>query len=381
MFKANSLDIFFALLRSGLYGTPVPETELPASIEWRNIGELAKKHTVQGIIIESIRYLPEHLHPTDATLHKMKIFAKGLIRANMTIDKLVENLVEFFKDKGITGILLKGQGVARYYPNPQIRHNGDIDFYVGKKAYKKAVELCKSGLVKDADSCSETEQHFDFFIDDITIEIHRLATRMYSPIKNRRLQRWIEDELEHSSDRRGVMFGKTEVTLPSYDFDAFYIFYHAWRHFITGGIGLRQLGDWAMVFHSHGDNIDTERLVKNIRRFGVVKGWKLFAYIVVNRFGLPKDKMPLYDPSYGPKSEKALRYILAGGNFGYYADGYVGAPPKGLGLMYGLRKFRSIITYFFTFFPLMPSEATMLFLSRIYTGSTAAVKRALNIRP
>lgn len=364
------------MLRSGLSGQPVPETELPDAIDWRAISDLANKHAVQGIIIEGIDLLPKELMPSREARAKMRLFALGLIQANRVIDKTAARLVEFFEPNGIQGVLLKGQGVSRYYRKPQMRHNGDIDFYVGQKAYKRAVSLCRQHLIEDDAHCHETSQHYDFYIGKIPVEIHRLATKVYSPWRNKRFQRWIVEQLEHSPARRMLDVDGVAVAIPSYEFDAIYIFYHAWRHFITGGIGLRQLCDWAMVFQSHYDDIDIERLVENIHSFGLVSGWKLFACIAVGHLGLPPEKMPLYDPSFAKRSEKVLQEILAGGNFGFYTEAYHDLPTNRFSLAYICRKLHNVTRYFFTFFPLMPVEATFLFLHRLRWGMTAVAKRA-----
>lgn len=374
---ANSLNIFFALLRSGLYGVPIPKSAHPDIIDWETIIQICKKHVIFGIIIDSIQFLPERLRPSGLTLAKMNKFALGLIQTNLILDKSTTRLVSFLNDNGIPGVLLKGQGVARYYRMPQMRQCGDIDFYVGKNIYKKAVDLCLNNIADNKASCSETEQHFDFFMGDIPIELHRLASRIYSPIRNRRFQKWVVEELECSPARRTLTINSTDITLPSFDFDAIFIFYHAWRHYIMGGIGLRQLCDWAMIFHTHGDDIDTRKLKDNITRFGMTKGWKLFACIAVNHLGLSHDKMPLYDPTYSKKSEKVLEDILAGGNFGYYSQANTRTPVFGLGLWNGFGKVRNITNYFFSLFPLIPIEATFLYFNRLIFGTISHTKRSL----
>ncbi|MDE6403582.1 MAG: nucleotidyltransferase family protein [Muribaculaceae bacterium] len=316
----DSIDIFFSLLRSGMYGVPIPESDLPEQIDWESIIRLARKQVVYGIIIDSIQFLPPRLRPSGHVAAKMNKFALGLIQTNIILDNAVGRLVTFFKQHGLNGVLLKGQGVAHsYYRMSQTRQSGDIDFYVGKRIYKQAVALCEKHLAENLNESGESEQHFGFFMSGIWIELHRLASRIYSPLRNRRFQRWVVEQLEHSDTRRTVTLGDTAVTLPSYDFDAIFIFYHAWRHFIMGGIGLRQLCDWTLIFHSHGSEIDKTRLTENLHRFGMIKGWKLFACIAVRHLGIEAEKMPLYDPSYAEKSEKILAEILAGGNFGYYS--------------------------------------------------------------
>lgn len=358
-----------------MYGTPVPESELPESIDWNAIIKLAQKHVVLGIIIDSVQLLPENLRPSGSILAKMNKFALGLIQANLILDKSVARLSSFLQQHDINGVLLKGQGVARYYRMPQMRQSGDIDFYVGKTVYNKAVDLCLKNLVADRSTCSETEQHFDFFMGDIPIELHRLASRVYSPVRSKRFQEWVVEELEHSPKRRTMTVDNTTILLPSYDFDAIFIFYHAWRHFIMGGIGLRQLCDWAMIFHTHSQDIDSEKLKENINRFGMIKGWKLFACIAVNHLGVPADRIPLYDAKYAAKSEKVLAEILSGGNFGYYSKANTRTKVLGYGLWHGLGKVRNITEYFFALFPLMPVEATFLYFNRLFYGTIAHSKR------
>ncbi|MDE7135715.1 MAG: nucleotidyltransferase family protein [Muribaculaceae bacterium] len=371
-------SIFFALLRSGMYGVPIPESELPESIDWEAIVALAKKHVVYGIIIDGLRFLPERLRPEGQIAANMNKFALGLFKTNVILDKTAGRLADFLRSRGVDGVLLKGQGVARYYRSPQVRQCGDIDYYVGKTNYKKAARLCVDELADDKSDCHESLQHLGFDMGGVSIELHRLAARIFTPIKNKRFQRWIVDELERSPGRRSVAMGGKEVFLPSYDFDAIFIFYHAWCHFIMGGIGLRQLCDWAMIFHTHAADIDAERLAANIKRFGLTKGWRLFGCIAVNHLGVAADKIPLYDPAYGPKSEKILEEIFTGGNFGYYSKANTRTPVLGYGLRHGLGKMRNVTQYFFSLFPLIPVEATFLYFNRLYYGSIALAKRSMH---
>lgn len=373
--KHDTVDIFFSLLRSGLYGTPVPEAELPDHIDWAAVVALARKHVVYGLIIDSVRLLPERLRPSEEVYAKMNKFARGLLQTNSILDRAAAHLSTFFRQRGIEGVVLKGQGLARYYRMPEMRQCGDIDFYVGKKNYKKAVRICREELSEDKNGYLETEQHFDFVMSGIPVELHRLASTVYSPFKGMRFRRWVVEQLEHSSARRTLTIGNADITLPSYDFDAVFVFYHAWRHFIIDGIGLRQLCDWAMVLHAHGRDIDTERLKENIRSFGMTRGWKLFACIAVDRLGLPEDEMPLYDPAYRKKSEKVLEKIFEGGNFGFYSKKYLGPPPEGFSLSFGLRRLRYIVGYCSSLFSQMPVEATFLFLNRLYFGTLGHLKK------
>ena len=378
---SSNLGIFFLLLKSGMYGTPIPENLLPDSIDWKFILELATKQTVTGLIIDGISRLPERLRPDAPLSEKIDKFALMLIRSNIRIDQAAIKLVTFLNSHGISGVLLKGQGVARsYYPVPQLRQCGDIDFYVGKKQYRRAIEVCREHLLHDNEAGSANHKHFHFDINGVNIEIHRLASKVNTPVRSGRYQQWVEEKLEHSSDRRITHFGDTEITLPSYDFDAIFIFHHAWNHFMTGGIGLRQLCDWSLIFHTHYDDIDVARLETNIRRFGLTAGWKLFACIAVNHLGVSPDRMPLYDPAYSDRSEKVFDDILTNGNFGFYSKAYARTPyyKDGRGIGHLMGKARNIMEFYVSLFPLMPAEATFLFFHRITVGTTEYTGRAIS---
>lgn len=358
-----------------MYGIPIPESELPESIDWPSVARSAKKQAVLGIIIDSIHLLPEHLRPSGELSAKMNRFALGLIQTNLIVDKTVGRLVSFLGQHGIQGVLLKGQGVARYYRSPQMRQCGDIDFYVGKKQYKKAVRICKENLVGEKGDFHETGQHFSTDMDGVLIELHRRVSRFHTPGRDLRFQNWVAGELESSPERRLCSIGNKEVTLPSVDFDALFIFHHAWHHYFEKGIGLRQLCDWSMIMHRHGCDIDRERLRRNLHRFGLTKGWKLFACIAVNHLGVEKEKIPLYDPACSKKSEVLLEEIISGGNFGRYTEAYRKRMQSS-----GLRRIMSgvgdLTTRLFTIMKLEPVEATFFYIDTLFSGSLLAIKRS-----
>lgn len=370
-------SIFFSLLRSGLYAAPIPEDEQPEHIDWDYIESMSVKHGVFGIIINGVQYLPENLRPPEELYARMSKFAMGLIQANLILDRTAGRLSAVLDEHGINGVLLKGQGIARLYRMPQMRQTGDIDYYVGRRQYREAVEICRKFLIKNKSPWHETGLHFVFKMDGVEIELHRIASFLYSPSKNRRFQRWTEEELEHSPRRRRMDGGGSDVVLPSLDFDAIYIFYHAWHHFVTGGIGLRQLCDWAMIFHYYSGEIDTEKLKENIRRFGMTNGWRLFACIVVDHLGVSKDSIPLYDTRYRKKSEKVLKDIMEGGNFGYHAEATVRMMSAGYGLRNDIKKVSSLLDYFISLFTIVPKEATFIFFKRLFSGTFSSLNRML----
>lgn len=362
--SSYNLEAFFSLLRSGLYGSTLENTDFSQGFDWRVIVSMAKKQGVFSLVYEASRRLPDDIMPPQAIRYEMRKYAIENIRAHAVIDNSVSLLSNFFKSHGIEGVLLKGQGVALYYRDPHLRQCGDIDYYVGKAIYPMASALARQYLFTGDET--ESVQHLNFSMGNVSVELHRTVGRLYTPIVKRKFQKWIEWELEQSHNRRTVIIGGSLVKLPSYDFDAFYIFYHAWRHYQISGIGLRQLCDWALIFHTQYESIDIPTLVHNIKQFGFISEWKAFACLAVDTLGLDPIRMPLYDPSYSDRSKKILDKIIAGGNFGQYFK--KPRVSEGRGFRHKVRIFKSVSLNAKALFHNMPLEAVSYFTTSTIRG-------------
>ena len=104
---------------------------------------------------------------------------------NMTLQLLVLTLHK----AGIEPVLLKGQGLSRYYPLPELRQCGDIYIYVGKENYAKAYDAILP-IVSNIDDKSKiwNWMHCDASIGAVMIEVHQKADYMHSR-KNEKIYR------------------------------------------------------------------------------------------------------------------------------------------------------------------------------------------------
>ena len=109
---------------------------------------------------------------------------------------------------------------------------------------------------------------------------------------------------------------------------------------IEGGVGFRQLCDWAMFLHTYHKSIDTAELSKKLKEFHMESVWKEFGIIAVAILGLPADELPLAPANLEPtrKTGKILDDIFASGNFGKYNKTITTVTPK---TCYIRRKWRS----------------------------------------
>lgn len=309
----------FALLRSGLWKEQPDLGLFEAPIHWKEIFQMAQKQTVLGFVTDGLSALPPALQPDRSMQIKAHALLVRTAQHHHLLNDVIKELSSRLRKEGIPSVLLKGQGLARNYPDPFKRTCGDIDLYVGNTNYRKTCKLLKQWGMLEGEY-EESIQHLHFHYREVPIEIHRIAGVLYGLQRNRRFRKW-SDTLLQSEDCRQADFEGETVYLPPVRFDAMFIFYHMHRHLITGGVGLRQLCDCVMYLHTFRDEIDREQLHADLQRMGLMRVWKIFGCIAVHQLGLPQEEFPFYSDSAETKalSEFLLEeVILRNGNFGHY---------------------------------------------------------------
>lgn len=337
MNHSNTIEQFFALIRSGLWGGKAASSPFDGGADWEALLRLASMQSLTGIFADGAGTLPRELMPPAETARRLFVTVESIRRANRRLDTVLAELEAGLRREGIEGILLKGQGVARAYLNPELRMCGDIDLYPGKgDAYLRCCEIVRS-LGESEGREDESEKHFHFNRRGCSIEIHSHVMLAADPFVNRRLQRWTDEMLDDPSKLRHVEINGVEVNLPPVDFDAVFILQHIANHLLKGGIGLRQLCDWSRYLHVHAAEIDRARLGNNLRTLRLMNCWQLFGWLAVNRLGLPEAEMPFYSPRHEKRALRCLRIILRKGNFGHYDK----AARRNLDINFILRKMQT----------------------------------------
>lgn len=306
--------VFYSILRSALWGTPV---DLPARFsQWNAVMKLAKNHALMGLISDVLltrREIRDGLPPKFVEkLQNIPMTNVGMhSQMNMTLQLLVLTL----RKAGIEPVLLKGQGLAKYYPIPELRQCGDIDIYVAEENYEKAYDAMLP-IVSEIENKSRIwdRMHYDAKIGHIIVEIHYKADEIYS----RKGAKLYKDIMTSglSKDLCPQRFGEIDVMTPNDTYNAFYIFGHLWRHFSSSGVGLRQFCDWACFLHTHVGKLDLPYLKKMLDDLGFMKPWQVLGCFLVKDLGLPEDDFPFYNKKYVRKVNSVREYVMTDGNFG-----------------------------------------------------------------
>lgn len=313
----KSIDLFFNILKSALWGL---DDRLDASSLSRDdvmtALSIAKAQTVLGMVANEVMQTSSlSCLLNEADKAGLKRFVMSNLTTGQMLNNALINIVLELRKHGIDPVLLKGQGIAKYYPMPELRQCGDIDIYVGKEKFAKACEIIGAmSTPEDHQGDIPSLKHYHTRIGHAFIEIHRY-TDVYWPRRYDRVYQKISDAGMHSN-LVPLDFVDAEVLTPSVDFNVFFIFNHFWHHFIADGVGLRQMCDWVRLLHVNQGKINLDYLSDVLCKMKLMKEWKVFGYIAVNTLGLPADEMPFYDPKYKKAADKVLELIMLEGNFG-----------------------------------------------------------------
>lgn len=252
----------FTLVRLGL-GTEQPSQESLHDVacltgeQWGLIRVLAEKQGVQAIILDGV----EQLNAQDS---KQTIaLSQGLLlewigqvmiteQANQQQLEVMNDLSSKWVESGCRVMIMKGQANGILYPHPNHRSTGDIDCYLFEN-YAKGNEIARdAGAVVD----ESWYKHSVISYKGETFENHQYFVHTRDGKRGKRLNQELVDQLNVESSELKKMPASTSVVLPPVQWNAMFLTYHACAHFVSEGLRLKQILDWAMFLNSHQNGVD-----------------------------------------------------------------------------------------------------------------------------
>lgn len=332
--------VFLELLKAGMWGLKPQVSQ--GFDQWGSVVRLAKSQSVLGVVGQVM------LSDQDVAARvpqELKAKVKKFVMNNMLTHTLLNNtlikVVSTLREGGVESVLLKGQGLARNYPQPELRQCGDIDLYVGLENGERVHDLLSPIAEKiDGKEYLTVGKHYHVTMPGgVEVEVHRYT--------DNHLTKKLEETYQAASamgTTEGLVvydFAGTPVNTPSDNFNSFYIFNHIFHHFLDSGIGLRQFCDWMMFLHIRKERLDFKYLYKLLIDMDILMPWQAFGCVLVDKLGMPEDEFPFFDRVQGGKTDKILRRVLDEGNFGKERPQF-----KHRGRNYLLNKSRSFFGHF-----------------------------------
>lgn len=314
---------YLELLRAGLWNKPADQSLFQGEVDWKAILRTSHQQTTNIIVADGIDTLPASLCPPKPRIFKLAIKRTENTLMHQLLNKTINQVVQALNAEGIPSVLLKGQGVAQNYRNPESRMCGDIDLYVGRENFLKAYDILGTIEGIKMPETSECSSHILAELGEVVIELHHKTCVLYGRKTDTSWQEWTRANLD-SKMRTGQLpayYNNGElIEIPDPTYNALYILMHAVRHLISEGIGFRHVSDWTMFLYCHHDKVDRELLAQKLQEYRMEAVWKEFAVLVHTHLGLPKEYIPLYPAAHASRTDILASHIFDSGNFGRSSD-------------------------------------------------------------
>ena len=273
----KSSNFLFLLLRLGLgtsddhYKTSI--AQLFDCINWYEVYNIAQRQGVLAIAWNGIEkllstYSIEQLRMPRSLKIKWAINTDIVSQRYDKQWEIAKELAEKYKNDGISTIVLKGFAISQLYPIPSHRPCGDLDcFLMGE--YERGNVLAESyGASVECDFYV----HSHVVYKGLVVENHQFCT----PIRGNKKAKSFEKAIQGILRTEPIIpINDSSLLSPSTLFSAIFLIVHAHRHFITEGISIRHLIDWAILLKHHVNSIDWSRFVSIINEYN--RGILVFA--------------------------------------------------------------------------------------------------------
>ena len=347
----HNYQLFFALLRTAM--TDEPFEPVPSDQVWSDLFHIAGQQTVVGVCYTAFSRLSKEQLPPMQLMIRWMAEAEDIRRMNELQNQEAARLTQLFSEQGRKTAILKGQANAQFYPDKMSRQVGDIDIWVEGGSKSVVAMLQEMGLLKELgkillDHKSIASYHhvnLPATKDHIVVEVHfRPSSGNFNPFTNRRLQRWLEQEIASSCQPVDEGFN-----VPSVRFALMMQLAHIQCHFLHEGLGMRHLCDYFLLLKNATDE-DRQAVASVIRSFGLRHTAEALMWVLGEVLHLEEEKMYCKKDPY--RGEWMLREMMAGGNFGHSVQRL----KTDSDIVYFLRKHKRLLQMV----PFAPSE--MLFL-------------------
>lgn len=258
---------FLALLRAGLRVRPA-EGEISLTREqWKALFDLARAHKVLPLIFEPAYPGLKKADPDLAAALKGQVRQQVIFQTLRTAEFL--ELYRALEEAGATPLVVKGIVCRRLYPRPDHRPSADEDLLIPPAQFALCHEvMSRRGLrTTEPDPQNAWEISYCKGGSPLYIELHK---HLFSPGfgTDAEFNGFFADAFRGAV--RQAVEGDTVRTLDPTDHMT-YLLFHAFKHFLHSGFGIRQVCDILLFAHSHDGVIHWAAVRESCRRIRAEK--------------------------------------------------------------------------------------------------------------
>ena len=285
-------------------------------IDWHDFYRFLQEQAMLGVVFDGINRLSEKgLNLPSEVFVKWLSSYWACVSLNRLLNKRTIEVVREYQNAGFLCCVLKGQGNALMYPNPECRAPGDIDLFVLDSEKKVRKRVFKYVRNHHPNRMELRYYHTSYYDNGVEVEVHFLPNIINNPFYNRRLQKWYKDRVFDQCHNLVELPEGGAIPIPTASFNVVFQLAHMMHHFFDEGIGLRQMTDYFFVLkmwqENGGKGDDIESTLKHL---GLFKFAGAVMYTMKEVFGMEESYMLVAVDE--RRGGSLMREILRGGNFG-----------------------------------------------------------------
>ena len=302
----NSYEkVLFGLIRIAI-GTESVEAFGAQGVEWTKVYALARKQGVLAIAFDGLMRLFERDEAFAKSFPQpLKLqWINAVFRIEQRYDysrAVCAELVDKWAEQGISTLCLKGMAFSTYYPVPNHRECGDFDCYLYND-YAKGNAVAREIGAKVED---DWYKHSEIIYRKVMIENHQYIVAVRNGKKTKSLHTLL-DEIARTEERKQLF--DTKIEMPSALFNAIFLNHHSLTHFLSEGIRLRHLLDWALFLKAEQSNLDWVRFYEVCEEYGLRAFVDCMTALAVDVCGVEIENDAVTTTS--PYAERVLHSII-----------------------------------------------------------------------
>lgn len=271
--------------------------------DWTKLIKLAKIHSVMGILGFMVMSYPDESNSQVADFMK-----KQCLRTITLISQRSESMKQLIgkmNSKKIDHLLFKGHIIKDYYPVPELRTFGDIDFLIRCEDRQKSDELMmQQGFERKTDwepvfSYQRANEYYEIHTDVMEVDVSDKAN-----YKDYFKQIW---EHAHLTD------GHTYELSPEFHF--LYLLTHIAKHISGSGAGIRMYMDIAVFIQHFGNELDWKYIQAELEKLAFSDFANMVLTVVNVYFGV--DMPIILNEIDAQVIEDFMEFTMSGGTFGF----------------------------------------------------------------
>ena len=299
-------EYFMEILRAFVQETNMP---VRSDVNWKSVFHLAQIHSVFGIVGYMIKKLPSQEVPRNEVSDKLMRGYNSTVISQSGRAVAMEYLEQKYSEADIPCVPMKGYIIRDFYPIPELRTYGDIDFLILPEDRKKSHEI----MLANGYICDHKELGGDVYIYKSPggWERYEIHTRLlsYNPNRNFNYTAYAETAWTHVKLTESGLYRFTA------EFHMIYVFLHLAKHCSSYGAGVRMFMDVALIM-KNSPPINWCAVIDELQKLRLGEFLTVTSALCECWFGVsPPFEIDISVDPY--IYEEICNYIISGGTFGF----------------------------------------------------------------